>query len=179
MKYAWILCILILLSGCTRTPPEKVEAPWNQEWATLRVGTGKVEDWKLLRKDALTDYQESYYMEWVSGEEHTDSNAAGEQLTGYDGEIHLLVYRTESAKEASQKADQLEALTKERYPDAKATTAVYAGQSFITRAQDVWACATGVRGKTVIRVDVAVFRTSGYDPARILSDFLMHLHEVQ
>ncbi len=181
MNKRWMalgLILGLLLCGCSQQLPQTDAAgnPWQESWVTLgyTLGAETLEGWALQRSEDVLAAEGIYYTLWTSGEALTQTNEAGDSVTTYDGEIHLMVEETPTPEAAAAIAEELNALTLERYPHAETGEAEYAGQAFRIWLYEGGASATGQRGSSAIRVDIAL--RNSQEPARILADFLEHCH---
>lgn len=184
MKKQFVLAVLIfclLLTGCSKTPAKAVDGtPWNKEWTAIgsTLGVEAREDWVLSRQEDVLAAQGMFYYVWTKGDEVTYTNEFDETVTSHAAEIHLILSESPSDEDAQKIAGQWEELTRERYPEAEESRAVFAGQEFTvstyTTEQSKGASAAGLRGTGVIRVDVITLDDE--NPETILADFLNICH---
>lgn len=180
-QFAIILIVCLLLTGCSKSPANDVSGtPWGKEWTTIgsMLGVESREDWTLSRKEDVLAAEGMYYYVWVQGDEVTFTNEFEETVTSHTAEIHLILSESPSAEEAQKVAAQWDELTRERYPEAEESQAVFAGQEFTVSTyvatQSKGASAAALRDSCVIRVDVITLDDE--NPETILTDFLNICH---
>ncbi len=188
-KYALILILCLLLSGCGKAAPEKTAdgADWDEGWTTIGnfLGVELSPDWTMRRDEDLLTTEWTCYCSWTQGEGIAYTDEAGDEVTTYDAQIHLVIKEFEAPSDAELTAALWRHLAQERYPDLEQSTAQYAGQSFDISTYpfpagngpaSLGASATGVRGGWAIQVDVLTLESFPQTPSQVLEDFLTHCH---
>lgn len=179
-----LLLLCLALTACAPKVPEKtVEgSPWQSQWETVGslLGVEPMEGWTVSRNEDVLAAEGTFYTVWTKGESFSYINAIGDEVIGYDGQIHLVAMET-TAEEARNNADMWEQLIDDRYDDAVKTTRKYAGQEFTVTVYDFptgdftlhGASATAIRGNWAIHADVI---TKEDNAQAILEDFWNHCH---
>lgn len=184
-KYLSLFLLLcLLLTACGPKVPEAAAdgSVWQESWDTVGslLGIEPMEGWAVQRNEDVLAAEGTFYTAWTKGDSFRYENAAGDEVVGYDGQIHLVVI--EGSPESTQSNAALwEQLIDERYADAVKSTQEFAGQEFSVAAYDFQAgdvllhgaSATAIRGDWAIHADVI---TKNEDARAVLEDFWSHCH---
>lgn len=184
-KYAvYFLLFCLFLTACGIQPPEKTAdgSPWQSDWENVGslLGVEPMSGWTVQRNEDVLAAEGTFYTVWTKGNSFTYVNAIGDDVTGYDGQIHLVAIET-TPEEAKNNADMWEQLISDRYDGALKTSREYAGQTFLVSVYDFptgdftfhGASATAIRGNWAIHADVL---TKEDNAQATLNDFWSHCH---
>lgn len=183
-KWTILLTLCLLLTGCgIQTPAKTVDgSPWEDSWETVGslLGVEPMSGWTVQRSEDVLAAEGTFYTVWTKGEGFHYVNAVGDDVTGYDSQIHLVAIET-TAEEAQNNADMWEQLIDDRYDDVQKSSQEYAGQTFLISVYDFpagdftlhGASATAIRGNWAIHVDVL---TKEDNAQEMLETFWNHCH---
>lgn len=191
MKKATIVISIILclmLSACGAKLPEKAAdgTAWEDSWTTIGgfLGVEPMEGWDILRNEDVLAAEGIFYTAWSYGASYTDTKESGDEITIYDGQIHLVLQEADSPKEAESTLQEWKALVAEHYPDGEVTPLEYLGESdtvttYALSEDSRGASVAFVRGNHAIQVDVVTLNGTHLEPTEVLAEFLSRCHYAQ
>lgn len=185
-----LLALCLLLSGCTKSAPDKAAdgTAWDENWTTLGGVLGVEEPGHELalqdNKDALS-VTDMYLASWTIGEGAPYVNEDGDEVVLYPARLDVLVYGRKDADAAQQAVADWSARQAETYDVTSSGKQTCNGQDYTVSA---YTCksetnpysrgvsAFGVYKDYAVSAELNCLDSFTGDEAAILSDFLDGCH---
>lgn len=181
--------ICIVLSGCTRLPPEKAAdgLRWSESWVTVGsvLGVDTPEGLTPRENNEALAANGMFYATWSMGDASAYVNTDGEDAAVYDAQIYVLLASAGSAEEAEDTMGNWLAMAQGQYDISETTTEVCNGQTFTVITYDYISAdnlyAGGVSAfcryqNFAISVELSYGSDFTGNASEILLNFLNHCH---
>lgn len=185
-----LLALCLLLSGCTKTAPEKAAdgAAWDESWTTLGGVLGVEEpghDLELRDNNEALSVTDMYLASWTIGEGAPYVNEDGDEVVLYPARLDVLVCGRKDADAAQQALEEWTARQAETYDVTASGKQTCSGEDYTISA---YTCkseanpysrgvsAFGVYKDYAISAELNCLDSFTEDEAAILTDFLDGCH---
>ena len=188
LLFAGALCLG--LTGCAAgLPPDQAAdgSRWDESWTTVGnvIGVDAPENMALRGNNEALAVNGMYYAAWSMGESEPYTNEDGEDVELYDAQVHLLLGRYQSGKEAENTLTQWKDMASLQYVIGSAVEESHNGVDFtiityVFESESTpyarGASAFGVYGNCAVSAELTCREYFDGDAVQLLTSFLDHCH---
>ncbi|MDD6441051.1 MAG: hypothetical protein PUG71_02915 [bacterium] len=184
-KFFPILCIMILLCGCTSSTTKNLSQHDGQVQIGRNIHVDPPEQLTLFENSDVLAADGLYYATWTDGNSVPYKNSDGDTVDLYDVQLYFLASESSNAKKAEEKCNSWLLAAKENYHVSSEKTITCSDQSYTlisytctgdTTPYDHGVSAFATCGETAVCIELTCIESYTEDLEPILTDFLNGCH---